>query len=39
MVGLLILIGLLLLLIAFDLTVWHWGVDSTDALTSLDYDR
>ncbi len=39
MVGLLILIGLLVMLIAFDLAVWRWGVDSTDALISLDYDR
>ncbi len=32
MMGALILFGLLAALIAFDLAVWGWGVDSTDGL-------
>ena len=35
MAGTLILLGLLVALIAFDLAAWHWGVDSTDAYTNL----
>ncbi len=36
MLGLLILIGLLITIIAFDLAAWRWGVDSTDAFN---FDR
>ena len=36
MVGALILIGLLLLIIAFDLAVWRWGVDTSDAVSGLE---
>ena len=36
MAGMLILLGLLVALIAFDLAAWRWGVDSTDAYTNLD---
>ena len=34
--GVLILLGLLVALIAFDLAAWRCGVDTTDAFTSLD---
>ena len=36
MVGALILIGLLLLILAFDLAVLRWGVDTTDAVSGLE---
>ena len=36
MAGMLILMGLLVALIAFDLAAWRWGVDSTDAFTNLE---
>ena len=35
--GMLILLGLLVALIAFDLAALRWGVDSTDAYTNLDH--
>ncbi len=34
--GMLILLGLLVALITFDLAAWRWGVDTTDAFTGLD---
>ena len=39
MAGLMILTGLLIVVILFDLAVWRWGVDSSDSALEVDAHR
>ncbi len=39
MAGMLILTGLLIAVILFDLAVWRWGVDSSDSAIEVDGHR
>lgn len=38
MIGVLIGLGFVIGLIAFDLAAWRWGVDSTDSATMLRWE-
>ena len=39
MAGMMILAGLLITVILFDLAVWRWGVDSSDSVIGVDGNR